>query len=97
MISQILNNRVGVIVISIILGLGLASLFRRVCSGANCIIIKGPSTSEIKDRIFIFGDNLVCNSITQYCFQLYEFNIITKISNVCQKFFYKTDIRTVSK
>ena len=56
MISKILNNRVGVIVISIILGLGLASLFRRVCSGANCIIIKGPPTSEIKDRIFIFGD-----------------------------------------
>ena len=36
------------IIISVILGLGIATLFRRVCEGRNCIIIKGPSVDEIE-------------------------------------------------
>ena len=40
MITQVLENEVGRGVISIILGLGLAALFRRACKGNNCIIVK---------------------------------------------------------
>ena len=35
------------IVVSIILGLGIATLFRKVCNHRNCIIIKGPKTDEL--------------------------------------------------
>ena len=44
--AYILEDNTGRIIISIILGLGLASLFKKVCHGRNCIIIKGPQTQE---------------------------------------------------
>jgi hypothetical protein len=34
-------------VASIILGIGFATMFRRICSKNNCIIIKGPKTDEL--------------------------------------------------
>jgi len=52
MIGKVIDNKVGKIVISIILGLGLATLFRRVCIGANCIVVKGPPLEDIKGKIF---------------------------------------------
>lgn len=39
-------------VISIILGLGLAALFRQVCNDERCKIIKGPSLREIEKNIY---------------------------------------------
>jgi len=56
MLGKVVDNQVGKIVISIILGLGLAALFRRVCVGANCIIIKGPPLEEIKGKVFSFNN-----------------------------------------
>lgn len=48
LITKLLDNPVGRIVFSIILGLGLAALFRQVCKGDDCILIKGPKPSEIQ-------------------------------------------------
>jgi hypothetical protein len=42
---------------SLILGLGLASLFRTVCKDKNCIIFKAPPMDEINDKIYKFEDN----------------------------------------
>ena len=36
-IKRLLNTHLGRIIISILLGLGLASLFRKVCTDKNCI------------------------------------------------------------
>ena len=47
-LSNIMNDPVGRIIISVLLGLGLASIFRKVCSGNSCVIVKGPSMDEIK-------------------------------------------------
>ena len=44
------------LIVSIILGLGIASLFKKVCEGRNCIIIKGPSTSEIESNTYKFNN-----------------------------------------
>ena len=38
-------------IISIILGFGLATLFRRTCLNKNCIVINGPSVYEIENKI----------------------------------------------
>jgi len=46
----------GKYVISVILGLGLASIFRRVCKERNCLIFKAPSFKEIKGNIYKYGD-----------------------------------------
>ena len=53
-ISVIMNEPIGQIVISSILGLGLASLFRKACTMRDCITIKGPNIQSIRDKTFQF-------------------------------------------
>lgn len=48
MIKEILEEKMGQVIISVILGLGLASLFRKICNGDNCIIIKSPDLKDLK-------------------------------------------------
>lgn len=48
------KDKYGKIIISVIWGLGLAALFRRVCEGRNCIVIKGPKPKEIDNKIYKF-------------------------------------------
>lgn len=50
-IENVLKTKYGPICISCILGLGLASLFRKTCSSSNCIIIRGPPLS-IKKNVY---------------------------------------------
>ena len=42
--------------ISIIFGLGLASLFKRACEGKNCLVFKAPPFKKIKGKIFKYND-----------------------------------------
>ena len=44
------------IIVSIILGLGIATLFRRACEGRNCIIIKGKSTADVEKNSYRYKD-----------------------------------------
>ena len=53
MINRLLNNSTGVIILSILLGLGFSTLFRRSCKN-NCIILKGPEQKKIDSKIFNF-------------------------------------------
>ena len=46
----------GRILISILLGLGLATLFRKVCKDRKCMIFRAPDISNIKDKIFKYND-----------------------------------------
>ena len=45
-VQRLLNSDTGKIVISIILGFGLATLFRKICKDKNCITFHGPVISE---------------------------------------------------
>ena len=42
--------------ISIILGLGLASLFRKVCTDGTCLQFRGPVISEVDGKTYQFGE-----------------------------------------
>ena len=57
MFNRILEHPVGSIVVSIILGLGLASLFRKACVNDRCIVIKGPPTKEIQNFHYKLNDD----------------------------------------
>jgi hypothetical protein len=48
MLERVMKDRVGSIIISIVLGLGLAALFRRVCKDGSCVVIKAPKQEEIQ-------------------------------------------------
>ena len=54
MINNLLKSESGQIIISCILGFGLASLFKKVCIDDNCLIIKSPP--NIEGNIFKFQD-----------------------------------------
>ncbi len=45
-IKKILKQERNVIIISIVLGLGLAALFRRACTDKKCIVIEGPPLED---------------------------------------------------
>jgi len=45
-IQRLLNSKMGKVALSIILGFGLATLFRKVCTDKNCIVFNGPVISE---------------------------------------------------
>lgn len=47
MLEDILNSHMGQILISVILGLGLATVFKKVCTGQNCIVVQSPDIKEI--------------------------------------------------
>ena len=67
-IEKIFNNKFGSILISVILGIGLASLFRKACKDRNCLHFKGPSISKIKNNIFKSEDGCVqFNEISVSC------------------------------
>jgi hypothetical protein len=53
---RLFTTEIGKIILSIILGLGLASLFRSVCTSKNCLNFNGPIISDIKDEIYEHGN-----------------------------------------
>lgn len=46
-VKAILDSKMGSIIISIILGLGLAAMFRKACKDNRCIMIKGPKMEDV--------------------------------------------------
>ena len=52
-VEKILDNRIGQIFISLILGLGIAALFHRSCKDGQCIIYRAPedmTTNVYKEK-----------------------------------------------
>ncbi len=56
MLDTILEKRPGQIIVSVILGLGLAIIFSRACIGRNCIVIRGPNPAVIDNKIYQFNN-----------------------------------------
>jgi hypothetical protein len=73
-LNKIINNLIyterGRILLSIIFGLGLASLFRLSCKDKDCYNFIGPKQNEIRDKIFSF------DSDNSTCYKMREKNIV---------------------
>jgi hypothetical protein len=54
--KRLLYTDLGRIFISIILGLGLATLFRKICTDKSCIRFNGPIISDLEDKIYKHGE-----------------------------------------
>lgn len=46
-VADIMVDPMGSKIISIILGLGLAALFRNVCDDKRCVVIKAPNSHDM--------------------------------------------------
>lgn len=54
-LEKFVHSQTGKYIMSIILGLGLATIFREVCKGNKCKVIKAPPLEDIDDKIYKFG------------------------------------------
>ena len=50
--GKFVHTQTGKYIMSILLGFGLASLFRTVCKGAGCLQFYAAPLDEIKDKIY---------------------------------------------
>ena len=55
-LSKFIHTETGRTIMSILLGLGLASLFREVCKGKNCVIYEAPEMKNIEGKIYKHND-----------------------------------------
>ena len=52
-----MHTKNGKIIMSIILGLGCSSIFRKVCNETNCLDFRGPDLDELNDKVFQHNEN----------------------------------------
>jgi hypothetical protein len=55
-LKRLLNTPMGVFLISVLLGLGLATLFYKACDGKQCINFNGPLIDEVDGKTYKFGE-----------------------------------------
>jgi hypothetical protein len=68
-VKNLLHTNIGKIILSILLGLGLATIFRQVCNSKDCYKFIGPHHNALRDKIF------ATDSEKTNCFSLVEENI----------------------
>ena len=51
-LGKFVHTETGKIIMSILLGFGLASLFRTVCRDKECLLFYAPPLEKIKDKIY---------------------------------------------
>ena len=54
--KRLLYTDLGRIILSIILGLGLATLFRKICTDKSCLRFNGPIISDLEGKTYKHGD-----------------------------------------
>jgi len=55
-LDKFVHSKTGKIIMSLLLGIGLATFFRAICKGEHCKIIQAPPINEIEDQIYKFND-----------------------------------------
>ena len=55
-LKALINSSKGKVILSIILGFGIATLFRESCKDRNCLVFHAPSMKKIKNKIFSYND-----------------------------------------
>lgn len=67
-ISRWLHSDTSKYIISVILGLGLSTLFRRECVGEKCLNFTAPPISELEKETYIYGKKCYTyNSSSETC------------------------------
>jgi len=52
-IRAFLDSDMGALILSVVVGFGLATLFRKACSGRGCIVVKGPPPSVLRKNVYM--------------------------------------------
>lgn len=54
-LEKLINSPTGKVISSILLGFGLATLFRSTCKGINCKVYYSPPLEQIKDKSYKYN------------------------------------------
>lgn len=68
-VKNLMHTNMGKIILSVLLGLGFATLFRQICNSKDCYRFIGPHHNALRDKIFA-SDTEKTN-----CYSLVEENI----------------------
>lgn len=52
-VRSFLDSPRGSVLMSVILGLGLATMFRKACTGAGCTVIRGPPLKDLRRHVYL--------------------------------------------
>lgn len=55
-LDKFVHTQTGKIIMSVILGIGLATFFRAACKGRQCRVISSPPMEEVEDQTYKFND-----------------------------------------
>jgi len=55
-IEKFIQTGAGRVLMSIILGVGLATLFKVSCKDKNCLLMKAPALEQLNDKIYKVDD-----------------------------------------
>jgi hypothetical protein len=55
MLTDILKNKMFNLVFSFALGVGIAAIFRPICQGGSCNVVKAPPTSDWDGYVYRMG------------------------------------------
>ncbi len=70
MLDRVLDTPTGAIAVSVLLGLGLAAAFRKVCADQRCIVVQGPPMREVSKYVYKVEDE--CFRYTPYYVECQE-------------------------
>ena len=76
-LEKFVNSYTGKIMMSILLGLGLASFFRAVCKGKRCKVITAPPMEDIEDQTYKFDGK--CYKMKKSAVKCNKKKIVVKI------------------
>lgn len=69
-VQRMMKTETGVLVASVMLGLGIAGLFKMSCDSRSCLVFKGPDLSEkkivnVNGKCYDVAEEIVdCNDTT---------------------------------
>ncbi len=46
-------------IMSLLIGFGIAAIFRPLCKGPECVIMRGPPVGDIRGSVYQFGSKCV--------------------------------------
>ena len=55
-LSKFIQTETGKNIMSILLGLGIATFFRQICKGRNCIAFHAPPLEELENKIYKYDN-----------------------------------------
>ena len=55
-LRRLIYSDFGKIIISVLLGLGLSTLFRKVCNDRNCLVFKAHGIDKIDDKTYKYDN-----------------------------------------